>query len=210
MVATRVCFIIDGFNVYHSICEALRTRPGTSMKWLDLQELCRSYLGAIGGGAQLERVFWFSAPADFSTSKAERHEVYVQALKATGVAVQLGRFKEKDVYCNRCKTTFKRHEEKETDVAIALKLLELLVLDACDTVVLVSGDTDLAPSIRTAKVLFPTKKIVMLFPFGRLNIELERLAHRAIKIKAKSYAAHQLPDPLKTPDDSLIWKPLGW
>lgn len=112
--------------------------------------------------------------------------------------VQLGRFKEKDVWCPTCKTSFKRHEEKETDVAVAVKLLELFALNACDTVVLVTGDTDLAPAIRIAKTLYPQKRIWVVFPYGRYNTELKVLAHGTIKVKAKRYTANQLPNPFKT------------
>jgi uncharacterized LabA/DUF88 family protein len=209
-VATRVCFLVDGFNVYHSIVEALEQHKAKPMKWLDLIGLCRSYLSAIGRDATLERVFYFSAPADFSPPKAERHATYVAALRHTGVAVQLGRFKEKDVRCPKCGATFKRHEEKETDVAVAVKLLELFTVNACDAIALVTGDTDLAPAIRTAKALFPDKRIWAVFPFRRLNLELKALAHGSIKIKAKAYFSHQLPNPLKVSDTELIWKPPGW
>ena len=209
-MANRVCFLVDGFNVYHSIVQALEAQPTDSMKWLDFQAFCRSFLPLIGSDATLEKVFYFSASADFRPDKAARHAVLVAALRVTGVEVQLGRFKEKDVWCNTCKTSFKRHEEKETDVAVAVKLLELLALDACDTVVLVTGDTDLAPAIRTAKSLYPKKQIWVVFPYGRYNTELKVLAHGTIKVKAKRYAAHQLPNPVKRPDGTLIWKPTGW
>lgn len=209
-MADRVCFLVDGFNVYHSVVEALRVQRGASMKWLDLLSFCRSYLSAIGRDAALERVFYFSAFADFAPSKAARHRTYVDALRATGVEVQLGRFKEKDAKCFKCGTAYKRHEEKETDVAIAVKLLELFALDACDTVVLVTGDTDLAPAIRTAKHLYPNKRIWAAFPFGRHNAELKLLANTCIKVKAKSYSAHQLPNPLRTSEGELLWKPAEW
>ena len=209
-MANRVCFLVDGFNVYHSIVEALQADRTASMKWLDFQAFCASLLPSISRDATLEKVFYFSASADFRPDKAARHAILVAALRATGVEVQLGRFKEKDVWCNTCKTSYKRHEEKETDVAVAVKLLELLALDACDTVVLVTGDTDLAPAIRTAKVLYSKKRIWVVFPYGRYNTELKVLAHGTIKVKAKRYGAHQLPNPLKTTEGQLIWKPAGW
>jgi uncharacterized LabA/DUF88 family protein len=209
-MANRVCFLVDGFNVYHSIIEALKAYPADSMKWLDFHAFCTSFLPLISNDATLEKVFYFSASADFRPDKAARHAVLVAALRATGVEVQLGRFKEKDVWCPTCKTSFKRHEEKETDVAVAVKLLELLALNACDTVVLVTGDTDLAPAIRTAKTLYPTKRIWVVFPYGRHNTELKVLAHGTIKVKAKRYTANQLPNPFKKADGTLIWKPTGW
>lgn len=95
-MANRVCFLVDGFNVYHSIIEALKAHPADSMKWLDFQAFCTSFLPLISNDATLEKVFYFSASADFRPDKAARHAVLVAALRATGVEVQLGRFKEKD------------------------------------------------------------------------------------------------------------------
>jgi uncharacterized LabA/DUF88 family protein len=202
--------LVDGFNLYHSIIEALEIQPAASMKWLDLLALCRSYLSAIGRDATLERIFYFSALPEWRPDKMARQAIYVAALKTTGVEVQLGRFKEKEAMCFSCGATFKRHEEKETDVAVAVKLMELFLLNACDTVVLVTGDTDLAPAIRTAKVRWPEKKVWALFPFGRHNAELKAIAHGHIKIKANAYLKSQLPNPIKISDGELLWKPTGW
>jgi hypothetical protein len=46
----RVCFLVDGFNVYHSIIEAMKAAPppAASMKWLDFLAFCRSFLPSIG------------------------------------------------------------------------------------------------------------------------------------------------------------------
>lgn len=202
--------MVDGFNLYHSIIEALEVQPAASMKWLDLLALCRSYLSAIGRDATLERIFYFSALPEWRPDKMARQAIYVAALKTTGVEVQLGRFKEKEAMCFSCGATFKRHEEKETDVAVAVKLMELFLLNACDTVVLVTGDTDLAPAIRTAKVRWPEKKVWALFPFGRHNAELKAIAHGHIKIKANAYLKSQLPNPIKISAGELLWKPTGW
>jgi uncharacterized LabA/DUF88 family protein len=64
---------------------------------------------------------------------------------------------------------FDRYEEKETDVAIASKLFEVLTNGACDTAVLVTRDTDLVPALGTAQRLFPNACILFAFPYGRAN-----------------------------------------
>jgi uncharacterized LabA/DUF88 family protein len=202
--------LVDGFNVYHSITEALETTPTASMKWLDLLSFCRSFLPNIGRDTTLERVFYFSALAEWWPAKAQRHADYVRGLRSTGVEVQMGRFKEKNALCPKCKQAYKRHEEKETDVAVATKLLELFSLNACDLAVLVTGDTDLAPAIRTARTLWPDKQVWAAFPFGRHNAELKALVDGTIKVKARRYATYQLPNPVKTSSTELIWKPGGW
>ena len=209
-MANRVCFLVDGFNVYHSVSAAQGVIKGASMKWLDIGSLCSSYLSSIGNGAALEKVFYFSAFMDWIPDKASRHQVFVDALRATGVEVQLHRFKEKEVWCKTCKQLHTHHEEKETDVAIAVKLMELFYVDACDTIVIVSGDTDLAPAVRTAKALWPKKQVWALFPFARHNAELKAICHGHLKMKAKRYVAHQLPNPMKSPSGGIIWKPGTW
>jgi uncharacterized LabA/DUF88 family protein len=215
-LARRVSFLVDGFNVYHSLNDASR-RVGGSLKWLDLNRLCRSYLHLFRRGrekAELEGVYYFSALAthltQYKPGVVARHEAYIRALRSIGVEVTLGRFKRRDIQCDACGKTLNRHEEKETDVAIAAKLFELFVKGRCDVAVLVTGDTDLAAAIRTAKTLFPRKEIVVGFPYRRANSELKQLAHSSFRIGPRQYASHQLPDPVLLPDGSSIPKPRAW
>jgi hypothetical protein len=117
-------------------------------------------------------------------------------LRSTGVVVELGRFKKKFVPCANCKKTIKRHEEKETDVAVAVKLLELFVLDEADRVILMTGDTDLAPAVRTATKLYSAKEVCFAFPWNRKRAELEQLATaQCISITREAYVRHQFADP---------------
>ncbi len=60
-----------------------------------------------------------------SPDKVERHKVFIRALRSTGVIEVLARFKPKEIFCNHCKNIIKRHEEKESDVAMASKMLEV-------------------------------------------------------------------------------------
>jgi len=122
----------------------------------------------------------------------------------------MGHFKARDRICLTCGGRFRVHEEKETDVAIAVTLLELAITRACETIVLVSGDTDLAPAIRAAKRLATPVRLCSVFPFGRHNRELESLVDRSFKMSDATYAAHQLPDPLVLPNGKTLRKPATW
>jgi hypothetical protein len=53
------------------------------------------------------------------------------------VIIELGRFKAKDSWYPHCSRSSVKYEEKETDVAISVKLIELFLLDGCDTAMLV-------------------------------------------------------------------------
>ena len=54
---------------------------------------------------------------------------------------------------------FSAYEEKETDVAIACKVLSHAQRDALDAAVLITGDSDFSPLARTFKHDFPDKEI---------------------------------------------------
>lgn len=209
----RVTFIIDGFNVYHSLCDAERDLKGRSTKWLNLRSLCQGYLHLFGRSAVLEEIFYFSALAKHLEAThpdvTKRHRDYLSCLEHEDVKIVLNRFKKKTLRCPSCSESFKRFEEKETDVAIATQLLELLVTDACDTVVLVTGDTDLAPVFRTAERLFPHKKTVFAFPYRRKNKELAQLARGSFEIGKEQYAKHQFPNHVVSGTISVT-KPSSW
>ncbi|MDI6807549.1 MAG: NYN domain-containing protein [Candidatus Eisenbacteria bacterium] len=211
----RTVFLVDGFNLYHSVVEASRDATGTTTKWLDIKKLCFSYLpiaGKFGSEkATLERVYYFSAPPTHRTpDKLGRHLLFMKCLRATGINVELARFKQKEVYCPNCKRVFITHAEKETDVAIAARLFEVCCGDECETVILMTGDTDLAPAVRVCKRMFPSKLVFFAFPYKRTNRELAGLAPESFSIKLKAYLRNQFPDPLVLPDGTAIQKPSNW
>jgi uncharacterized LabA/DUF88 family protein len=217
----RTAFIVDGFNLYHSAIAASKCLGGASTKWLDIRSLCESYLSGIGDDAQIQAIYYFSAPAQHLTAVnpgvVQRHMRFIKCLRSTGVKDELHRFRKKDIKFrikgdmgDLFRGFLRRHEEKETDVAIASKLFELLIRDECDTVLLVTGDTDFVPACKTARRLFPDKNVGFLFPFKRSKDELADLASLSFSIDAERYAAHQFPDPVTLPSGTKLNKPSSW
>jgi len=210
----RVTFLIDGFNLYHSLCNAQFDLGGQSTKWLNIKSLCKSYLYLFGREASLQDIYYFSALATHRIARDPdvivRHEKFIYCLKNEGIKIDLSRFKSKDIKCPKCGHNYLKYEEKETDVKLALKLLELFIEDSCDLVVFVSGDTDLAPAVRTTKQLFPHKNVLFAFPYKRHNRELESLAPRSFKIRKEQYHIHQFPNSYPLVDGSEIGKPSTW
>ncbi|MCI0435004.1 MAG: NYN domain-containing protein [Gemmatimonadetes bacterium] len=213
----RVSFLVDGFNVYHSL-DQLQKVTGASVKWLDVRRLCGAYLQAVrqhvGERAELAGVHYFSArPAFLLHRKPDtvaRFDLYMRALRETGVGVNLSQFKRKDITCPRCLKSFTRHEEKETDVALAMKLVEVFVTDECDTAVLVTGDTDLIPSVRTLNLILPRSQIGVAFPVLRQNIELQRTANYWFRINQKDIQRAQFPPDFVLSDGTILSKPRRW
>ncbi len=209
----RVTFLIDGFNLYHSTLD-FRRYTGKSVKWLNLRSLCASYIHMFGKDARLEAIYYFSAPPYYLTgkdpNKIKRYDTYLSCLRGTGINLELARFKAKEVFCDRCNTWIIKHEEKETDVAIAVKTMELFIKRTTDTVAIMSGDTDLVPLVRTCRSVFPDKRILFVFPYARKNKELTDLAPGSFSIRKKQYIKHQFPNPVVLPDGREIYKPAEW
>ena len=112
----RAVAFIDGFNLYH----ALHDLKQPHLKWLDLWQLCERFTGSK---LQLHKVLYFSAFAAWRPDPYKRHRGYVQALRHVGIEPIMGHFKAKDRGCLSCGARWIAHEEKETDVNIALHLL---------------------------------------------------------------------------------------
>jgi uncharacterized LabA/DUF88 family protein len=91
-----------------------------------------------------------------------------------------------------------------------VKLLEVLSNKDCETVVLVTGDTDIIPAIETANRMFPYSETMVAFPFARKNDELVDVAPRSFKIHVNSYKNNQFPNPVVLQDGTTIAKPLVW
>lgn len=231
----RVRFLIDGFNLYHSVKRAEAQEKSGPLRWLDIKSLCQTLVqSAFGPGHSLAGVHYFSALAKHLEAAkpdvVKRHQTFITALESTGVEVSLANFKKKErqhrlsdtrVQVNPFRRWFRlpvkfirvsttTHEEKETDVAIACKLLELLCNKHCDIAVLMSGDTDLAPAIRTAKALYPSAEIGLAFPFKRENRDLAKLVKKRIAVGTQLYKTHQFPPTITLANGSLIAKPANW
>ena len=115
----------------------------------------------------MSAIFYFSAFATWKPGPYKRHKEYIKALKAVGVIPVLGRFKEKDKFCKKCRVKWKDHEEKETDVNIGIHMLREGYRDSCDHFLLISGDSDLTPAVRMIRDEFPKKTVKILLPYSR-------------------------------------------
>lgn len=157
----RVVAFIDGFNLYHAIDDLGKNH----LKWVNLRKLCEHFTPTPQ--FELREIYYFSACATWRPDAYKRHREYVGALSSIGVTPVMGRFKEKDRHCFNCGSRWKDHEEKETDVNLALYVMLEAMRESFDRLLLISGDSDLAPAIRTIRREFPSKSIKVIAPVGR-------------------------------------------
>ena len=159
-IALRNAAFFDGFNLYHAIDQLGRPQ----YKWLDLSRLAGRF---VPKGQKLEHVYYFSAIAHWNMSRKLRHIAFLRALATTGVEAVMGKFKPKDRYCSFCHRTTRGHEEKQTDVNLALYLLNEARKDSYDRAILVSNDSDLVPAVDMVRREFPDKLIIIVTPPGK-------------------------------------------
>jgi len=211
---------IDGFNVYYGM---FMNSPLRKFRWTNLSDYCRRWLK----DDNVVKIYYFT-----SIVKGEagaRQQKYLNALRTCpNVEVVLGKFQympisvKLSLYKTEPRFEFKRPQEKATDVNIALQMFYDAISDNCEKMVLVSGDTDLAPACAWIKTIAP-KRIHLCIP--SFNRRKERLATGVWKKKIGSdrisivdkivwlptdLVRHcQFPDVIEGPDGP-IEKPPQW
>lgn len=156
----KVSVYIDGFNLYHAIDESGKNE----LKWISHKALAESFLKK---GDELVRVVFFTAVLTWDHQKQKRHRNFIAAQKAVGVEVIESNFKKATRHCKVMNRNCKRHEEKQTDVAIAVNMLEDAMIGACDRQVLISADSDQVPLFKKIRQIQPQMELVLAAPPGR-------------------------------------------
>jgi uncharacterized LabA/DUF88 family protein len=201
---------IDGFNLYYGL-----VKDGPN-KWLDLDK----YFSLLRQNDEILKIYYFTALVDGPRKKNQ--EVYLRALRTMPkLEIILGKFMKKNVTCQVTQCTFKgnkvfnANEEKGTDVNIAVRMIDDAYNDRCDTFILVSGDSDLAPVLSFLKKQFPDKKLIVYVPataLTRHNRHSKSLADKAHKYRFLPevlLAKAQFPCEMKDSDGSFR-KPDSW
>lgn len=187
---SRVACFIDGFNLYH----VLHACHPAYCKWTNYRKLAEHF---VLPGDALADVYYFTAGAYWDEGKMERHAAFMKAQRHFGVKVVLGKFKEKYLTCKLCKRPYMSHEEKESDVNLAIHLLSLAYENKYDKAFIVSGDSDFVSAIKLVREKFPRLTIGVLVPFNprkpHIASHIRRSAHFARNIERKHLLSSRLP-----------------
>jgi uncharacterized LabA/DUF88 family protein len=198
MTPFRVQFYIDGFNLYHAL---LKLRDD-KVKWLDLELLCHRIIAPRS--ELIEKIYYFSAYADWLPGPLVRHKEYIKALEARGIVCVMGHFKKKSRECFKCGAKWTGHEEKETDVSIGITLLNDAHKNRFDRAYLVTRDSDLMPAVKMVRTEFTTKHIVTVAPplMGHSQ-DLLRVCNSKKKITEGQVRACLFPKNVLRPDGTV-------
>lgn len=203
----RVIAYVDGFNLYFG----LRSKNWQRYYWLNIQALMRNLLKP---DQRLVQTKYFtsrvsSTPGD--PAKCKRQNTYLEALAALpDFRIFYGHYLEKSMTCQRCGACWRAHEEKMTDVNIAVELVVDAFTDRFDTALLVSGDSDLTAPVETVRRLFPQKTVIVAFPPERTSKRLEKAATATFIIGRKKLADSQFPDQVGKADGFVLQRPQKW
>jgi uncharacterized LabA/DUF88 family protein len=150
-------------------------------------------------------VYYFSAFAEWLPSARRRHAAYVAALTSRRVIPIRGKFKAKDRWCPHCRRSSTGHEEKETDVNIALHVLDGAYRDVFDHALIVSRDSDLVPAMRMLRARFPQKRLTLVAPpLAGHSTEMLGWATGKTKIREEHLAAALLPAEIRDASGRIV------
>jgi uncharacterized LabA/DUF88 family protein len=190
----KICFLIDGFNLYHALAAHKRY---TKYKWVSFAKLCSCFVTKADSVAGIE---YFTTLATWDPQKVVRHKIFIKAQENDGIRIICGSFKRRDRKCMLCKRVYRTFEEKKTDVNIAIRLFQLAIEDGFDKAIIVSGDSDLLPAMKAVQATFPSKPIGVVVPIGRASEELIAASDFHYRMKEKHLLSSRFPDTITLRD----------
>lgn len=203
----RVISYIDGFNLYFG----LRSKRWRRFYWLNIHSVSQNLLRQ---NQQLVGVKYFTSRVSDSPrdpGKDRRQTAYLEAIATLPLTTCFfGHYLAKQVECKSCHAAWQTHEEKMTDVNIAVEMLTDAYCDRFDVALLISGDSDLSGPIERIRQLFPLKRVIVVFPPKRTSERLRSVAHGAFTLGRVTISRSLLPDPIVKPDGYEITKPQSW
>ena len=131
----KVTFYIDGFNFYYGLKEnSSKDSSWRKFYWLDFNLFFSQFLQP---DEELLEIRYFTARPK-NSGKMKRQNALMEVNKKLNrekFKIHYGKYQEKSVKClGTCKENFVTYEEKETDVNIAVKLIEDCVFGESDKI----------------------------------------------------------------------------
>lgn len=207
----RTSIYVDGFNLYFG---ALKNTP---YKWLNIKAMCEALLSPEN---KIDQIKYFTAHVSGTATdpdKALHQQLYIRALRRSipELTVITGQFRTHQVTKKLVTPigTMKHalvHDrtEKGSDVNLAVHLVNDAWLNRFDCAVVISGDSDLAESIKLVKQ-HHKKKVVGVFSPGKRSMSKEMLfaANFVRAITTGVLAGSQFPSHIP---GTTIFKPGDW
>ncbi len=200
----RVIAYIDGFNLYFG----LRDKGWKRFYWLNLRQVALHLLRPYQALAATK---YFTSIVTAPPAKNRRQATFLEALGTLPeFSIYYGHYLADTVTCRKCGHTYTTHREKMTDVNIATELLSDAFTDHFDVALLISADSDLVGPIQRVRLLFPDKRVVVIFPPARHSNALKNIAHACLHLDRATLVKSVFPDQVVKPDGFVLHRPAEW
>ena len=191
----RVIAYVDGFNLYFG----LKSKGWYQYCWLNIQLLVQNLLKP---NQRLFLTKYFTARIASPPDKQRRQSTYIEALETLNdFQIFYGKYHPNPRHCSHCGFQ---------DVNVAVEILKNAYQDKFDVALLISADSDLVPPVKTARELFPNKRVVIACPPGRYSVDLANSADKSFVISRRRIARSLLPDEIKKEDGYILRCPPSW
>jgi len=202
---------VDGFNFYYGSVK------GTPYKWLDFDAFAHSLLR----GYTVNRIKYFTARVDDrpdDPSQSQRQDIYLQALATIPtVEVILGQFRTQRKSLPLARSvksgrklelvTVMNTEEKGSDVSLGAHVVWDACHRTCETIVVISNDSDLQTPIDMARRL--GIEVIVVNPHRHRNQTAHLFGDDRRNIRKTHLAGSQLPEQVQT-RGGVLHRPSSW
>lgn len=205
----RVIFLIDGFNLYHAICDSAQciSPRFRGYKWVNLRKLAECY---VRSKDKIRGVYYFTALPPWDEAKRDRHKLYIKAQTQYGVKTIFGKFRLITRKCRAtCKQEYETYAEKKTDVNISTLLFDLAYHKKCDRFIIISADTDLIPAIQLVQRIFKVE-VGVVIPVNKKGKDIAKACDFKYRMKEKHLLSSVLPDSIELKDGIVLTRPPNW
>ena len=199
----RVIVYVDGFNLYFGLLEA----GFSNCKWLNINQLAKSILHI---NQELVEIKYFTSRVSNNQDKQKRQTTYIEALESIGIKIFYGHYQSDTTECRQCGNVWPTFHEKMTDVNIATQMMIDAFQDRYDMAMLISGDSDLVPPIKTIHDLFKNKRVLVAFPPKRHNSSVALVAKGSMMIGRKKLVDSLFENKVVKKNGFILKKPKEW
>jgi uncharacterized LabA/DUF88 family protein len=200
----RVISYIDGYNLYYGLRDAGFRR----YYWLNPCALSRAFLKP---DQDLVSTKYFTSRVSRPPDKVKRQTTFLEAVQTLpDLKLIEGRYDGEDFVCKGCGRKGTWHNEKMTDVNIAVEITKDAHADRFDVALLITGDADQVPTIRMVRELFPTKRVICAFPPRRVSEWLKKVANGHVHINHHILSACMFPGTVIKSDGFVLTRPAQW
>ncbi|MFA5058039.1 MAG: NYN domain-containing protein [Opitutaceae bacterium] len=202
----RVIVLVDGLNLYH----AIDNHPNWhGFKWLNLKSLANALI--MPSQETVIEICFFTSVPTWNLNKHNRHRTLLRVYADLGIRIIEGKIRRADRKCRAsCEQTYIDHEEKQTDINIAIEMLRAGMEDRTDKVILITADSDQIPAIRIFREKFPAKELMVAVPPGEDAEEICGSVTKYAQINLGQLKRSLIDDPYTTKDGTIIPKPPSW